>query len=236
MIDGIYLGALAGQVLENFDLERVEILRGPQGTLFGKNTIGGVVHVIRSRPTGELGAKIRATYGRFDQRELRAVFNTPIVDEALAAKAFVTLQKDDGIQRNITNDNRVANRDYQNYGITFLATPGDRFEATFTAERFKDDSRLGAFHTNYNVGPGVLPVPTDPNDTDFSEGFTNCLIFPDTCRTSTDRPRVSENDTNNDAELDTAAFTLNMSLDINEHLSLHRHGVSRYGRVPYLRL
>ena len=221
MIDGIYLGSLAGQVLENFDLERVEILRGPQGTLFGKNTIGGVVHVIRSRPTGELGAKIRATYGRFDQRELRAVFNAPIVDEALAAKAFVTLQKDDGIQRNITNGNRVANRDYQNYGITFLATPGDRFEATFTAERFKDDSRLGAFHTNYNVGPGVLPVPTDPNDTDFSEGFTNCAIFPDTCRTSTDRPRVSENDTNNDAELDTAAFTLNMSLDINEHLSLH---------------
>jgi len=221
MIDGIYLGSLAGQVLENFDLERVEILRGPQGTLFGKNTIGGVVHVIRSRPTGELGAKIRATYGRFDQRELRAVFNAPIIDETLAAKAFVTLQKDDGIQRNITNGNRVGNRDYQNYGLTLLATPGDRFEATLTAERFKDDSRLGAFHTNYNVGPGVLPVPTDPNDTDFSGGFLNCTLFPDTCRTSTDRPRVSENNTDNDAELDTAAFTLNMSFDINDNLSLH---------------
>ena len=53
MIDGIYMGTTAGQKLENFDLERVEILRGPQGTLFGKNTVGGVLHVIRSRPTGE---------------------------------------------------------------------------------------------------------------------------------------------------------------------------------------
>lgn len=52
MIDGVHLGILSGQLLENFDLERVEILRGPQGTLFGKNTVGGVINVIRSRPTG----------------------------------------------------------------------------------------------------------------------------------------------------------------------------------------
>jgi len=221
MIDGIYLGSLAGQVLENFDLERVEVLRGPQGTLFGKNTIGGVVHVIRSRPTGELGAKIRATYGRFDQRELRAVINAPIMEDTLAAKAFVTIQKDDGIQKNVTNDNRVADRDYTNYGLTLLATPGDRFEATLTAEKFKDRSKLGAFHTNYNVGPGVLPVPTDPNDTDYSGGFLNCTLFPSTCRTSTDRPRVSENDTDNRARLDVDAYTLNMSLDLTDNLSLN---------------
>ena len=75
MIDGIYLGSLAGQVLENFDLERVEVLRGPQGTLFGKNTVGGVVHVIRSRPTGELGGKVKATAGEDGQLEFRGVLN-----------------------------------------------------------------------------------------------------------------------------------------------------------------
>ena len=54
VIDDVYLGTLAGQVMENFDLERVEVLRGPQGTLFGKKTVGGVINVIRSRPTGGL--------------------------------------------------------------------------------------------------------------------------------------------------------------------------------------
>jgi len=79
MIDGIYLGSLAGQVLENFDVERVEVLRGPQGTLFGKNTVGGVVHVIRSRPTGEWGAHVKATLGDDNQQELRVVANAPIL-------------------------------------------------------------------------------------------------------------------------------------------------------------
>ena len=65
MIDGIYLGTSAGQVIENFDLERIEILRGPQGTLFGKNTVGGVVNVIRTRPTGEIGARLKYTIGKW---------------------------------------------------------------------------------------------------------------------------------------------------------------------------
>lgn len=221
MIDGIYLGSLAGQVLENFDLERVEVLRGPQGTLFGKNTVGGVINVIRSRPTGELGGKFRLTGGRYGQREFRGVVNTPVVEDVLAAKAFVTVQKDDGFMKNDTTGNKVGNRDYMNYGLTLLATPGDRFEATLTAERFKDDSKLGAFQTNYNVAPGVLPVPTDPNDTDYSGGFLNCALFPQTCRTSEDRPRRSQNDTDNRAELDTKALTLNMSLDLNDNMTLH---------------
>ena len=71
MVDGIYLGSLAGQVVENFDLERVEILRGPQGTLFGKNTVGGVLNVVRSRPTGKLGARLKYTAGKWGQQELR---------------------------------------------------------------------------------------------------------------------------------------------------------------------
>lgn len=220
MIDGIYLGSLAGQVLENFDLERVEILRGPQGTLFGKNTVGGVVHVLRSRPTGELGARFKATLGEDGQRELRAVVNTSIVDDVLAAKFFATHQEDDGFIKNTTTGGDTAAKDYQNYGATLLYTPNDKFEALFTVERFNDESQLGAFHTNYNVAPGVLTPPTDPNETDYSGGFTSCAIFPQICRTTTSRPSRAESNTENEAELVTDALTLNMSYELNDNLSL----------------
>ncbi len=220
MIDGIYLGTLAGQVIENFDLERIEVLRGPQGTLFGKNTVGGVINVIRSRPTGELGARLKATIGEDGQQEFRAVVNTPVIEDVLAAKFFYTSQEDDGFMKNITLGGNASEKDYQNYGATLLWTPSDTFESTFTVEVFDDKSNLGAFNTNYNTAPGVLPPPTDVNDTDYSGGFLNCLIYTDTCRTTTSTPKYSENDTENDAELKTTAITLGMRFDINDNLTL----------------
>lgn len=220
MIDGIYLGSLAGQNLENFDLERVEILRGPQGTLFGKNTVGGVIHVIRSRPTGELGVRTKVTAGDDGLIELRAVANMPIMQDTLALKLFGTHQEDDGFIKNVTIGGRSSKKDYQNYGATFLFTPVDSFEASLTVERFKDEGTLDAYHTNYNVAPGVLPVPTDPNDTNYNGGFTNCALFPQTCRRSEKRPKVSENDTENEALLDTDAYTLNMSYELNDNMTL----------------
>ena len=91
MIDGVHLGTAAGQILENFDLERVEVLRGPQGTLFGKNTVGGVINVVRSKPTGEFGARLKATIGEDGQQELRAVVNFPISEGKVAGKVFGTM-------------------------------------------------------------------------------------------------------------------------------------------------
>lgn len=221
MIDGIYLGSLAGQVLENFDIERVEILRGPQGTLFGKNTVGGVVHVIRSRPTGELGLRLKATVGEDGQREIRGVANMPLVEDVLAAKVFMTSQEDDGFILNTTLDRKVPQKDYSNYGATLLFTPTDSFEALFTAEKFKDDSEVNAFHTNFNVGPNVIAPPTDPNQTDYTGGFAACTSFDSSiCRTTLDRPSTVEHDTPNRAELETDAFTLNMRLDLNDNMTL----------------
>ena len=124
VIDDVYLGTLAGQLIENFDLERIEVLRGPQGTLFGKNTVGGVINVVRSRPTGELGGKLKLTAGKDGQLEFRGVFNAAINDN-LAVKLFATDISYDGYMSNVTTGNDVGDRDYQNGGLTFLWEPND---------------------------------------------------------------------------------------------------------------
>ena len=219
VIDGIYLGTLAGQVLENFDLERVEILRGPQGTLFGKNTVGGVVNVIRSRPTGEFGGKFKLTAGEDGQQEARFVMNTAITDN-VALKVFGTKIDYDGFMKNVTTGSGVAEKDYSNVGATLLFEVGDNFEALLTVEGFSDKGTLDAFHTNYNTSAGVIPAPPAGSaENDYSGGFLTCTIF-GTCRTSLDRPGVSENDKDNNYSLNTDAATLNMTYDINENLTL----------------
>ena len=219
VIDGIYLGSLAGQIIENFDLERVEILRGPQGTLFGKNTVGGVINVVRSRPTGELGARFKATVGQDGQQELRGVLNAPISD-TLSAKLFVTTIQEDGWIENITLGGDQPEVDYKNYGATLLFEPNDRFEALVTLERFDDNSDLDAYHTNYNMAPGVANPPTDPRDADYSGGQLSCILYPTSCRTSLDIPEFSENDKEQIANLEVDALTLNMRYDLNDNLTL----------------
>lgn len=226
MVDGIYLGSLGGQMLENFDLDRVEILRGPQGTLFGKNTVGGVVNVIRSRPTGEFGTRFKLTAGKWDQRELRAVVNVPVIEESLAAKVFFTRINNDGFLHNETLNKRMPETDYQNYGITLLATPNDRFEALFTMEKFDDQSEIGASLTNWNLAPGVAAPPTDPREPDHSGGFLACTFAPVfgvgvPCRASLDDiPNTTTVDINNPAKTEVDAYTLNMSLDLTDNMRL----------------
>jgi iron complex outermembrane receptor protein len=219
VVDDIYLGTLAGQVLENFDLERIEILRGPQGTLFGKNTVGGVINIIRSRPTKELGGRFKLTGGNDGQRELRAVFNVGIGDD-VGLKLFGTTINYDGHRKNATTGNNVADRDYYHVGGTVLWEPADNFELVFTAETYDDEGTLDAFHTNYNTVPGLLPAPPPGSpENDLSGGFVTCLVF-GTCRESLDTPSESENDKDNEFSLGTDAYTLKMVLDINENMSL----------------
>ena len=207
MIDGIYLGALAGQRLENFDIERVEVLRGPQGTLFGKNTVGGVIHAIRSRPTGEFGGRFKVTLGENKQQEVRAVINTSLSDEVLAAKFFFTSIQDDGYIKNTFTGNNMPTTDYRNYGVTFLATPSDSFEALLTVEKFEDDSQGGAFLSNYNT-PDLLAC-------------ISMQILPDPCRTDTnDVPDTISTNIENPSSLEVDAQTLKISLDLTDNVRL----------------
>jgi len=98
--DDGYIGSLSGQIFGTFDLERVEILKGPQGTLFGRNATGGLVHFIPRKPTDRLSINANATYGRFNQTRLELGVGGPL-GAGLSARATVLFNRQDPIFKNV---------------------------------------------------------------------------------------------------------------------------------------
>lgn len=103
-MDGIYLGRTSGSILDLADVERVEVLRGPQGTLFGKNAIGGAVNVISKRPGDEFEADISVTGGSFDRIDAIASVSGPISDKLGARLTLGTFNRDGYVDRVLVGD------------------------------------------------------------------------------------------------------------------------------------
>lgn len=99
-IDGVYHARTTGGVLDLLDIERVEVLRGPQGTLFGKNTIGGALNVVSAKPNDELHGTGELTFGRFDRINFRGDVNVPI-SEDLYGRFSVSAKHSDGFGRRL---------------------------------------------------------------------------------------------------------------------------------------
>jgi iron complex outermembrane receptor protein len=140
-IDGIFLASNTGALVDMFDVESIEVLRGPQGTLFGRNTIGGIINVKRTRPTGELGAKLSATIGAYGRRDFKGVFNAPIIEDKIAAKIGIFSIKSDSFTRSAFTGKRDNGVDRLGITGSLLFTPTTNFEALLTYEYLKDKSQ-----------------------------------------------------------------------------------------------
>ena len=138
VVDGVFIGTNTGQLLDSFDMERLEVLRGPQGTLFGRNTIGGVINVTRTRPTDEMGAAGQFAYSRFDTKRGRLVLNSGKLGDFIAIKAFGFYDQTDGFYRNVTKNEREGAYKTLTAGITALITPSDSITALLTYEHSRE--------------------------------------------------------------------------------------------------
>lgn len=149
MLDGVYLGVSSGQLLNNFDIARIEVLRGPQGTLFGRNTIGGVVNVIRTDPTIDWGIDASVTLGSEGREDYKAVVNAPIIEDKLGIKLFASSVNSDGWIYNTTRREDVGGDDYLTYGFALLGQPTDDLSIKFHYEKNEDKTDVGAW-SNFN--------------------------------------------------------------------------------------
>jgi iron complex outermembrane recepter protein len=133
VIDGVFIGTNTGQLTNAFDFQQVEVLRGPQGTLFGRNTIGGVINIQRSRPTKEFGARGEVTFGNFGRRELSGVINVGDGD-IFGLKIFGYDREFDGFYKNVTLGVDAGSSSNTNVGATLLIEPTSSLEVLLTAE------------------------------------------------------------------------------------------------------
>ena len=142
VVDGIFIGANAGSLLRSIDLASIEVLRGPQGTLFGRNTIGGLINITTTQPTGELGAKVRVGVEDYDTWYADGIFNVGITDSLAAKLTLAKRDQQEGYYENVTLDKDVGRNDYQSYGINLLwdATDDLAFEYTYKKEETDQDT------------------------------------------------------------------------------------------------
>jgi len=128
-VDEVYKGNPALQGVQLYDLERVEVLRGPQGTLYGKNTTGGAVNFITQRAGFEQEAYITAGVGTYSRKELQGAFQTVLIDDALAMRVAGTWVESDGWKENKIPGIDDANAiDEWGGRISFAYTPRDELE------------------------------------------------------------------------------------------------------------
>lgn len=154
-LDGVYLSRNVGAVQDFFDIGGVTILRGPQGTLYGRNTIGGVVSVQSRAPTFDFGARGQLTFGSNGRQELRAGVEGALIEDKLAGKFSILAKTYDGYIKN--DDGRdLGAQDVLSMRGALLWQPSATFDATLIVDYTKDEGTGAAFQ-NASLPNMVLP-------------------------------------------------------------------------------
>ncbi|ABG38907.1 TonB-dependent receptor [Paraglaciecola sp. T6c] len=152
-IDGIYVGRNSAAAADVFDVDRLEVLRGPQGTLYGRNATGGSVNIITKKPTDELEGSADLTYGNYNEARVRGVINVPLSDN-LYSRITMLSESHDGYIKNLYEGGRdVDDKDSQSgrAQLLYLADSGDEYLLR------------GYYSKTGGAGPGSQYLGTDIN-------------------------------------------------------------------------
>lgn len=155
-LDGVYHARPQGTFNNFLDVERVEILRGPQGTLYGRNSVGGTINIISRLPSLTDGrSELQLIYGNENLRRLEAAFSGPLVENRVAGGIAAQFSQRDGYRENISTGGDLDDEDSQAARGQLRLAGSNGFEAILRADYFQNKSALYDFDT-------FLEFPTTP--------------------------------------------------------------------------
>ncbi|MCW3838104.1 TonB-dependent receptor [Sphingomonas canadensis] len=157
ILDDVYIGRAAGFSTSLLDIERIEVLRGPQGTLQGRNVLGGSINLTTTRPSDDFFAKGRVSFGNYDELVASGVVSGPIVPGRLAAKLAVERQSRDGYARNVDLDKPLDTKDSWAGRAQIAFTPSDALTILVTGDYTHYNNH--DFHNDYSAPDPVNVLP-----------------------------------------------------------------------------
>jgi iron complex outermembrane receptor protein len=172
-VDDVYIYRPQGAVLDVFDVQRIEVLRGPQGTLYGRNTIGGAIKYVTNKLDDEAGGKIKGTYGSYNQTDLLVEGHTP-VGGGLSVGGAYALYKRDGYGKNLTTGAEHYNKDVQAVRLSAEYKPNDALFFRLAYDKVQDDSNPRHGHRELPALVGGYKV-LDVYDTQAGLGDDNSV-------------------------------------------------------------
>ena len=143
LVDGVYQVQPGVAFTELLDIDRVEVLRGPQGTLFGRNTTAGVIHIHTKNPEmNEFSGRLQGVVGNYDAREARGVINIPLIDDTLAMRISGFKALRDGYTENIHTGKDTRNTDREGGRVKLLWDASENLEVLWSSEILTTKARL----------------------------------------------------------------------------------------------
>ncbi len=160
-VDDVYIARPQGAVLDLLDVQRIEVLRGPQGTLYGKNTIGGAVKYVTQEMTGEMQMNLEATLGSYSQRDVKLTGQFPLIEDTVYLGVGYANLNRDGFGEYLIS--ALPNQDKENYNkdlwaarVTLEIHPSDQLFFRFGWDKTEDTS---------NAKGGYRLLPSCPLNT-----------------------------------------------------------------------
>lgn len=170
-VDGVYLSRIQGALLNLFDVQRVEILRGPQGTLYGKNTIGGAVNVVSKKPDlTTLRGEAAITYGRFDEVTAKGYVSAPLAADKLALSVAGVYDDRDGIVTDPATGKKYNDRNNLSGRAILRAQPAEAVEVLISGDYTRQRNAL-------TLGQATAPLVGFNYNATFT-GLTPFVIAP----------------------------------------------------------